>query len=69
MRGAEVPIDDFPRYDNPFAQVSYGSPDTVIEQDGYRVALDFKAGTRDERKITTDVHSIRTTHAIRSQRH
>lgn len=44
--GVEVPITDYPRRDNPWAQTDYGDPRTVIDVDGYRVEVDFDAGTR-----------------------
>ena len=46
VRGEEVPITGYPRRDNPWAHTDYGSRTTEIVVDGYRVALDFEAGTR-----------------------
>lgn len=46
VRGEEVPIAGYPRRDNPWAQTEYGARTTEIAVDGYRIALDFAAGTR-----------------------
>jgi hypothetical protein len=44
--GEEMPITGYPRRDNPWAHTAYGDRTTEIAVDGYRVALDFAAGTR-----------------------
>lgn len=46
VNGAEVPISDYPRRENRYATTAYGDPRTAIEVEGYRVELDFEAGTR-----------------------
>ena len=44
--GVEVPIRDFPRRDNPWAQTPHAATRHAIEVDGYRIDIDFEAGTR-----------------------
>jgi hypothetical protein len=44
--GEAVAIGDFPRRDNPWAQTAHASPRASIDVDGYRVVVDFEAGTR-----------------------
>ncbi|MEO8602992.1 MAG: hypothetical protein ABI629_10475 [bacterium] len=44
--GVAIPIADYPRRDNPYSHTAYGDPHTVIAVDGYRVDVDFDAGTR-----------------------
>ena len=51
--GVEVPIRDYPRRDNLWSQTPYASTQTSIDVDGYRIDLDFEAGTR---TITTEGH-------------
>lgn len=45
-RGSVVPLGDFPRRDNPWAQTAHASPQASIDVDGYRIDVDFEAGTR-----------------------
>jgi hypothetical protein len=51
--GVEVPIRDYPRRDNLWSQTPYASTQTSIDVDGYRVDIDFEAGTR---TITAEGH-------------
>lgn len=44
--GEAVAIGDFPRRDNRWAQTAHASPRASIDVDGYRVEVDFEAGTR-----------------------
>lgn len=46
VNGVERPLADFPRFDNPFAQVPFDSPLVEIAVEGYAVTLDFAAGRR-----------------------
>jgi hypothetical protein len=46
VRGTLVPVADFPRYDNPFAQVPFDSQHYDIAFEGYGARLDFPRGTR-----------------------
>ncbi|MFN8643327.1 MAG: hypothetical protein U0802_17320 [Candidatus Binatia bacterium] len=41
-----IPIRDFPRRDNPWSQTAYAATRHEIEVEGYRVDIDFDAGTR-----------------------
>ena len=42
----QLDIADFPRRDNPWAQTPHASPRASIDVDGYRIEVDFEAGTR-----------------------
>jgi hypothetical protein len=44
--GIEVPLGGYPRRDAPWSRTEYGDATTVVAVDGYRVELDFAAGTR-----------------------
>src|SRR5262249_41514395 len=44
--GGAVAQRDFPRFDNPFAQVAFGATQIDIAHDGYALHLDFSAPTR-----------------------
>lgn len=44
--GVEVPVGGHPRFDNPFAQVSFGDPVVTIREGDAWVELDLAAGTR-----------------------
>jgi hypothetical protein len=47
VRGVEVPIHGYRRLDNPFAQVEFAASRYRIEDGGWRLELDFEAGTRE----------------------
>jgi hypothetical protein len=44
--GDDVPIDGYPRYDNPFATVAFDARRYTVRAGGHRLELDFEAGTR-----------------------
>jgi len=44
--GVEQPLRDFPRFDNPFAQVPFDASRVEIAAEGWGVRLDFAAGER-----------------------
>jgi hypothetical protein len=44
--GLEIPIADYPRYDNPFVQTPFGENRYEIEYDAYRLVLDFATNER-----------------------
>jgi hypothetical protein len=46
VKGAEVPLHDYPRYDNPWAKVAFDTKRYRIEAGGSTLELDFDAGTR-----------------------
>ncbi len=46
VAGLEVPIAEYPRYDNPFVQTPFGSDRYEIEYDAYRLVLDFATNER-----------------------
>jgi len=46
VAGTEVALSGYPRRDAPWSQTAYGDPVTAVEVDGYRLDLDFTAGTR-----------------------
>jgi len=45
--GFEIPLADYPRYDNPFAQTAFGDDRYEIEHDGYSLTIDFATGERE----------------------
>lgn len=51
VAGLEVPLADYPRYDNPFAHTPFGEDHYVIELNGHGLELDFATN---ERRITQD---------------
>jgi hypothetical protein len=46
VKGVEVPIDNYPRHDNPWAQTPYNSRQSSIAADGYSVHLDVERPLR-----------------------
>ncbi|MDX2169715.1 MAG: hypothetical protein SF182_21780, partial [Deltaproteobacteria bacterium] len=46
VAGVEVPISGYPRRDSRYATTPYGDPRTTIAVEGYRVEIDFEAGSR-----------------------
>lgn len=46
VRSSSIPLGDFPRRDNPWARTPHASPRASIDVDGYRIEVDFDAGTR-----------------------
>lgn len=42
----QIPIGEFPRRDNPWAQTPYAATQHTIAVEGYRIDIDFEAGTR-----------------------
>ena len=44
--GIDVPLDGYPRFDNPFAQVARGETTMTIRDGGGGITLDLTAGTR-----------------------
>jgi hypothetical protein len=46
VEGDEVPIDGYPRYDNPFATVDFDTRRYTVRAGVHRLALDFEKGTR-----------------------
>ena len=46
VNGIAEPLADFPRFDNPFAQVPFDADVVQITAEGYGVTLDFAAGQR-----------------------
>ena len=45
--GQEIPISDYPRFDNPYATVEFDSLLHQIEYDGMSLLLDFEQGLRE----------------------
>ena len=45
--GEVIPLDGYPRFDNPYAQVRFDSLVYEIEYAGMSLMLDFEAGTRE----------------------
>ena len=46
VKGVEVPITGYPRYDNPWSQTPFNSRALRLEKDGVGVDVDITAGTR-----------------------
>ena len=46
VKGAAVPIDAYPRYDNPWSQTPFDARTMLISDSHGGVALDFKHGRR-----------------------
>jgi hypothetical protein len=46
VNGVEMPLADFPRYDNPWAQTELNTLQTRIDVDGHGIEVDFQRGTR-----------------------
>ncbi len=45
--GTEIPLAQFPRYDDPWSHTEFGSPQITIEDNHVGERLDFDAGTRE----------------------
>jgi hypothetical protein len=46
VKGAEVPLTGYPRYDNPWSQTAFDGQLTEIDADAYHVRLDFERAVR-----------------------
>ena len=46
----EVPLHDYPRYDNPYVRAEFGALTYKVECQGRELVLDFEEGTRDIRQ-------------------
>jgi hypothetical protein len=49
--GIEIPITDYPRYDNPFVQTPFGEDRYEVEYDDYRLVLDFSTNEREVQRL------------------
>ena len=47
LDGEVIPLDGYPRFDNPYTRVDFDSRVYEIEFDGMRLKLDFESGTRE----------------------
>jgi len=46
LDGEPIPLSGYPRFDNPYAQVDFGSGTYLVEHDGKSLELDFEQGIR-----------------------
>ena len=46
VKGEEISLGDYPRFDNPFCQNEFTSKEILIEYKGRKLSLDFENGTR-----------------------
>jgi hypothetical protein len=50
LDGEEIPLDDYPRWDNPYTQADFGSTQYMIEYQGQQLFLDFVSAAREYTK-------------------
>lgn len=57
VNGEEVPLSDFPRFDNPFVKTAFGDTRYEISDGAYSLLLDFASGERQALRLTPPTDS------------